>query len=86
MQMLTLVKTYFASDWVDVGYQLIKANKVEEIQNENTSASAAQKCTKMLQVWLTTDGSASYEKLISALNDLDLKAAALKITDQLQQQ
>ena len=84
MKMLTLIKTYFASDWVDVGYQLIKGNEVEEIQNENTSAS--QKCTKMLHVWLKTDDSASYKKLIDVLNDLNLKTAALKIMDQLQQQ
>lgn len=83
-KILTIVRKYFVSDWEDIGYQLIDENAVEEIESENIEAS--RKCKKMLQVWLKTDDSASYEKLISALNDLNLKSTAVKVMDQLRHQ
>ena len=64
-------------DWRGIGYELLEPDDVKNI--ESTSKRDKAKCLDMLVLWLETDPSASYSKLIEALRIYDLSCAIEKI-------
>ena len=76
-KMLSRITVYLAADWRIIGYELLKPEDVNNI--ECTTVSNKDKCLNMLIKWLASDTSASYSKLIDALNEYDLHNAAERI-------
>ena len=76
-KMLSRITGYLAANWRLIGYELLKPEDVRNI--ESTTASNDNKCLDMLIKWVETDTSASYSKLIDALNEHNLHNAAEKI-------
>ena len=64
-------------DWRNIGYELLEPGDVKSI--DSTAKHEKAKCLDMLIKWLETDTSASYSKLIGALNELDISSAVEKI-------
>ena len=75
--MLSRITGYLAADWRIIGYELLKPEDVKSI--ECTTVSNNNKCLDMLIKWLESDTSASYSKLIDALDEHDLHNAAEQI-------
>ena len=77
-RMLSRITSYLAADWKIVGYELLENPQDVDII-ESTTASINNKCLDMLIKWLKSDTSASYSKLIDALNEHNLCNAAERI-------
>ena len=77
--MLSRITSLLAADWELVGYELLKPEDVHNI--EPSTVSNNMKCLKMLKKWLESDLSASYSKLIDALNEYKLHNVAKQIRD-----
>lgn len=80
--MLSRITSHLAADWRNVGYELLD-NPQDVKSIESTTASNNSKCLDMLIKWLESDTSASYAKLIDALNEYDLRNVAEKIKNKL---
>ena len=77
--MLSRITSLLAADWELVGYELLKPEDVHNIESSTVSNNI--KCLKMLKKWLECDVSASYSKLIDALNEHELHNVAEKVMD-----
>ena len=77
--MLSRITDLLAADWKRVGYELLKPEDVHNI--ESTTVNNDTKCLNMLVKWLESDLSASYSKLIDALNEYKLHNVAKQIRD-----
>ena len=77
--MLSRITSLLAADWRHVGYELLQPEDVDTI--ESTTTTNNDKCLNMLMKWLKSDISASYSKLIDALNEHELTNAAEKVMD-----
>ena len=77
--MLSRITGLLAADWKLVGYELLKPEDVNGI--ESTTVTNKIKCLNMLEKWLEFDVSATYSKLIDALNEHELHNVAEKIMD-----
>ena len=76
-RMLSRITGDLTDHWRIIGYELLKPEDVKNI--ECTTASNVDKCLDMLIKWLESDPSASYSKLIDALDEHDLHNAAERI-------
>ena len=76
-KILSRITGYIAAYWRIIGYELLKPEDVKNI--ESTTVPNDDKCLDMLIKWLESDTSASYSKLIDALNEHDRHDAAEKI-------
>ena len=76
-KMLSRITGCLAAYWRVLGYELLKPEDVKNI--ECTTAPNDNKCLDMLIKWLESDTSASYSKLIDALDEHDLHNAAEQI-------
>ena len=72
--MLSRITSFLTDHWRRIAYELLQPQDVKSI--ESTTKSNDDKCLDVLIKWLETDPSASYSKLIEALNELDLSSAA----------
>ena len=78
--MLSRITSLLAADWRFVGYELLKNS--QDVKNiESTPASNNNKCLDMLIKWVESETSASYSKLIDALNEHGLDNVADKIME-----
>ena len=75
--MLARITGHLAAHWRRIGYELLELDDVESINS--TAKTDDDKCLDMLIKWLQTDSSASYSKLIEALDEYDLTSAVEKI-------
>ena len=75
--MLARITGHLAAHWRRIGYELLELDDVESINS--TAKTDDDKCLDMLIKWLQTDSSASYSKLIEALDEHDLTSAVEKI-------
>ena len=76
--MLSRITGHLAAHWKRIGYELLELKDVESINS--IAKTDDEKCLDMLIKWLTTDPSATYSKLIDALNEYDdLSSAVEKI-------
>ena len=79
---MTEDSTGFSIRWYDLGLQLLEERTNVKILNEieNDYPSNANRCTtKMLEKWLSQQPNASWDQLLTALNDIDMKSAAEQI-------
>ena len=77
-KMLARITGHLAAHWKRVGYELLEPDDVKSINS--TAKADDEKCLDMLIKWFETDPSASYSKLIDALNEHDdLSSAVEKI-------
>jgi len=75
-KILCRITSFLTDHWRKIAYELLQPQDVKRI--ESTTKSNDDKCLDMLIKWLETDPSASYFKLIEALNEYDLSSAAEK--------
>jgi len=77
------VKFQAASQWYDLGLELLSAENSEKISiiSHDYPKDAATCCTEMFSVWLHTDTTASWAKLVNALRapSVGLDALAAEI-------
>ena len=76
-KMLSRITIDVMDYWRGIGYELLDADDVKNI--ESTPKHNRDKCLNMFIKWLETDPSASYSKLIDALNEYGLSTAVEKI-------
>ena len=75
------VRDRVAPQWRDLGIQLMEQESVDmlAIIEANHPNDVQRCCTEMLEYWLRNDDDASWNKLISAFEQIGQKAVAAKI-------
>jgi len=69
-----------ATRWYDVGLELIDSNNVLKEIKANHPDDVNTCCTVMFEEWLQRDPDASWSKLVTALNNIEMKTAAASVT------
>ena len=65
--------------WRDVGVQLLENSNMLDIIYKNNASDVEKCCREMLQCWIEVDTEANWNKLIDALEHVDLKRAAARV-------
>jgi len=67
-----------ATRWYDFGLELVNSDVLEEIK-ANHPNDVNTCCSVMFKKWLERDPDASWSKLVTALNNIEMKAAAASV-------
>ena len=63
--MLSRIKSCLASQWRDIGYELIKSSEIDNIEKNHNSEES--RCFAMLKKWQSTNSKTCYCKIFDAL-------------------
>ena len=69
-----------ATKWYDLGLELVDSNNVLKEIKANHPNDVNTCCTVMFEKWLERDPDASWSKLVTALNNIEMNTAAASIT------
>ena len=71
-----------ATKWFELGLVLVDSNKVLKVIQADNHNDVNTCCCVMFEKWLERTPDASWSELVTALNDIEMKAAADFITKQ----
>ena len=63
--MLSRIKSCLASQWRDIGYELIKSSEIDNIEKNHNSEES--RCFAMLKKWQSTNSKTCYCMIFDAL-------------------
>ena len=81
-KVMTADHTGFSTSWYELGLQLLEERNsgsvLSEIEHDNPN-NAKRCCIKMFEKWLNQRPNASWDQLLTALNDINMNSAAEQI-------
>ena len=70
-----------ATNWYDLGLELVHSHSILKVIETNHPSDVETCCCKMFQKWLERTPDASWNQLITALNNIEMKTAANAVSE-----
>ena len=81
-QIMRIKDIDIATHWYDLGLELVDSNSILKGIKADHPNDVNACCSVMFEKWLEIDPDASWNKLIAALNNIEMKTAAIRILEE----